>query len=114
MDASRDVDEADTDCMRVEACSTGHAARPADSLASGQASARPAEPNGWNGTFVNAEDTYALMRDCNANARYDPVCYVPNYAGLLMPLSDSLPNTISGRISLGSLSILISPPVPQT
>ncbi|KAK4110947.1 hypothetical protein N656DRAFT_838135 [Canariomyces notabilis] len=26
-------------------------------------------PNGWNGTFVNEKDPYALMRDCNANAR---------------------------------------------
>jgi hypothetical protein len=24
---------------------------------------------GWNGTFIEAKDSYALMRDCNANSR---------------------------------------------
>lgn len=27
------------------------------------------KPNGWNGTFVNGKDPYALMRGCNANSR---------------------------------------------
>ncbi|CAI6101421.1 unnamed protein product [Clonostachys chloroleuca] len=26
-------------------------------------------PNGWNGTIMKSKDTYALMRDCNANSR---------------------------------------------
>jgi hypothetical protein len=25
--------------------------------------------NGWNGTIIEAKDSYALMRDCNANSR---------------------------------------------
>lgn len=31
--------------------------------------AKTKNPNGWNGTFIQAQDTYALMRDCNASTR---------------------------------------------
>ncbi|KAF4122758.1 hypothetical protein GMORB2_7065 [Geosmithia morbida] len=26
-------------------------------------------PDGWNGSYMNSKDPYALMRDCNANSR---------------------------------------------
>ncbi|KAI0387253.1 hypothetical protein F5Y04DRAFT_286477 [Hypomontagnella monticulosa] len=36
------------------------------------------KPNGWNGTYVNGKDPYALMRGCNANSRSPWIPYHPD------------------------------------
>lgn len=43
--------------------------QPAHGIMEGQAMGEKTESTGWNGTSVEGEDPYALLRDCNASTR---------------------------------------------